>query len=305
MSKSQHKTLYGAAMLGLVATLGSMVALPVAEPANAQTSAQSSRPAPRPGPRPAVSSVIYGTHARQRVDIYSPKDAVDDLPVVVFVHGGGWSRGNSRNVQSKPRHFTASNIIFASTGYRLVPSVSVETQAKDIGAAIQAIVGQANAIGVDPERIVLMGHSAGAQLAALVATDPQYAGDAFGAIRGVILLDGAGYDIGKRMTDMRARSRRVYQRAFGNDGARHRSLSPLTHVGGRDAPHWLALYVEERDASRTQSQALMNALIEAGASASALPIEDTDHGRMNRELGTAAGTAQTEAVDAFLETILK
>ncbi|MEP0393274.1 MAG: alpha/beta hydrolase [Erythrobacter sp.] len=253
----------------------------------------------------AVSSVIFGSHLRQQVDIYTPREAVDDLPVILFVHGGGWSRGNRENVEAKPAHFTASNYIFASTGYRLVPIVSVEEQAKDVGAAVQALVGQASAIGVDPSRIVLMGYSAGAHLAALVATDPQYAGDAFGSIKGVILLDGAGYDIAATMDGADPRRWQVYNAAFGNNPERQAALSPLTHVGGKDAPNWLALYVEQGGESRIQSQALVNALTQLGATASALPIAGTDHRRMKTQLGTQGGAAQTEAVDAFLKVVFE
>jgi arylformamidase len=249
------------------------------------------------------STVIYGAHPRQQVDIYAPTDAVDDLPVVLFVHGGGWSMGNKERVQAKPAHFTASNYIFASTGYRLVPSVNVEEQAKDVGEALKALVGQASALGVDPTRIVLMGHSAGAHLAALVATDPQYSGDAFGAIKGVILLDGAGYDIAKSIDAARPMGRRLYNSAFGTDPERQTLLSPMTHVGGKDAPNWLALYVEERQISRMQSHSLADALTSQGKSASAVAISDTNHGRMNREIGLPAGAAQTQAVDRFLEEV--
>ena len=181
--------------------------------------------------------------------------------------------------------------------------MTVEEQAKDVGEAVKALVGQASSIGVDPNRIVLMGHSAGAHLAALVATDPQYAGEAFGAIRGVILLDGAGYDIATSMDAERLIGRRLYNSAFGTDPERHASLSPLTHVGGEDAPNWLALYVEQRRISRVQSHSLADALKAQGKSASAVAISDTNHGRMNREMGLSAGAAQTEAVDSFLEEV--
>lgn len=280
-------------LIGLFAFAGALAFEGLGTSVNAQSSSR------------AVSSVIYGTHPRQQVDIYAPKDAVDDLPVVLFVHGGGWSMGNRQNVEAKPRHFTSSNTIFASTGYRLVPQVSVEDQAKDIGAAVQALVGQASTIGVDQSRIVLMGHSAGAHLAALVATDPQYAGDAFGSIKGVILLDGAGYDIAATMDAAGPRRWQMYNAAFGSDPQRHTALSPVTHVGGKDAPNWLALYVERRRDSRAQSQALMNALTQAGANASALAIADTNHRRMKTQLGTQEGAAQTEAVDAFLEMVFE
>ncbi|MEQ5787226.1 alpha/beta hydrolase [Erythrobacter sp. NFXS35] len=250
------------------------------------------------------STVIYGSHDRQQVDIYTPDDAVGDTPLVVFVHGGGWSIGNRSAVQAKPQHFKDAGYVFASAGYRLLPDTPVEQQAADIGAALRALRAQAETGGFDPERIVLMGHSAGAHLAALVATDPTYAGDAFGAIRGVVLLDGAGYDVPAAMATPTLEMPNLYRDVFGTDPTRQKALSPITHVGGKDAPHWLALYVAERANSKAQSEALIAALGQAGAQAEAAAINGTDHGRMNRELGTEAGAAQTEAVDAFVERVL-
>ena len=249
------------------------------------------------------STVVYGEHLRQQVDVYTPDDAVGDAPLVVFIHGGGWQIGNRSMVQAKPQHFKDQGYVFASAGYRLLPDAPVEQQAADIGAALRALRGQAESGGFDPDRIVLMGHSAGAHLAALVATDPQYAGDAFAAIKGVVLLDGAGYDVAEAAARPSMELPTLYKDVFGSDPARQKALSPMTHVGGKDAPHWLALYVAERPGSKAQSEALAGALAKAGKDASAVAITGTDHGRMNRELGTEAGKAQTEAVDAFLKRV--
>ncbi len=249
------------------------------------------------------STVIYGQDPRQQVDVYTPEDAVGDAPLVVFVHGGGWQMGNRSLVQAKPQHFKDAGYVFASAGYRLLPDAPVEQQAADIGNALKALRAQAEAGGFDPGKIVLMGHSAGAHLAALVASDPQYAGDAFGAIRGVVLLDGAGYDVAAAVARPSMELPTLYRDVFGTDPARHKALSPISHAGGKDAPNWLALYVAERDQSKAQSEALATALAKAGAQAEAVAIAGTDHGRMNRELGTPAGKAQTEAVDAFLARV--
>ncbi|QIQ86785.1 alpha/beta hydrolase [Erythrobacter sp.] len=256
----------------------------------------------RPAARPA-RSVLYGEHPRQQVDVYEPEAAVDPLPLVLFVHGGGWRIGSHKLVQVKPAHLNAQGYYFASTGYRLVPNVTVEQQAEDIGAALKALRGQAGAIGFDADRIVLMGHSAGAHLAALVATDPKYAGEAFEAIRGVVLLDGAGYDVKAQMAGAAPELWQVYYNAFTADEAVQEALSPVTHVGGRDAPNWLALYVADREASSAQSEALTQRLRASGVEAEAVAVEGTDHGRMNRELGMEAGEAQTRAVDAFLARV--
>jgi len=258
-------------------------------------------------------AIVYGADKRQQIDLYEPEDAVDDLPLILFIHGGGWSMGSHQLVQQKPVHFTNANRFFASAGYRLLPEAPVEEQARDVGAALRALVGQAEVIGFDPSNIVVMGHSAGAHLAALVASDPQYAGSAFDAIRGVILLDGAGYDIAATIARARdrmstlegARTLNLYRDAFGEEETRQRNLSPITHIGGRDAPHWLALFVDTRTQARLQAEALVAALDAAGADANALAIENTDHGRMNREVGTPAGAQQTEAIEAFLARILR
>lgn len=249
------------------------------------------------------STVIYGEHPRQQIDVFTPADAVGDAPLVVFVHGGGWSFGSHKRVQAKPAHFTAAGYAFASAGYRVLPDAPVEQQAADLGAALRALRAQAETGGFDPDRIVLMGHSAGAHLVALLGTDPLYAGEAFGAIRGVVLLDGAGYDVAEAVARRDMAMPTLYRDVFGTDPARHKALSPMAHVGGRDAPHWLALHVAEREASTAQTQALVAALTGAGVQAQAVAVTGSDHGRINREIGTAAGAAQTEAVDAFLARV--
>jgi acetyl esterase/lipase len=247
--------------------------------------------------------MVYGDHLRQQVDVYTPDNAVGDVPLVVFIHGGGWQMGSHKAVQAKPQHFKDLGYVFASAGYRVLPDAPVEQQATDVGAALQALRAQAQTGGFDPDKIVLMGHSAGAHLAALVATDPQYAGDAFGAIKGVVLLDGAGYDVAKAAAMPTMELPTLYKDVFGTDPARQKALSPVTHVGGKDAPHWLALYVAQRPGSKLQSENMINALAKAGRDASAVGIEGTDHGGMNRDLGTEAGKAQTDAVDAFLKRV--
>jgi len=266
--------------------------------------------AERPEPRPFVRairptrSVLFGSHQRQRVDIYEPEGVVEPLPLILFVHGGGWRTGDNKYVQGKPAFYNEKGYYFASTGYRLLPDHPVEDQAADIGAALQSLVGQAGSIGFDPSRVVIMGHSSGAHLAALVASDPKYAGDAFVSIKGAVLLDSAGYDVVQHLEDADFGTKRVYQDAFGYVQERQRALSPITHAGAPDAPNWLALYVDGRAETQKQAQSFVSALVEEGASASALHIEGTDHSRLSREIGTEAGAAQTEAIDAFLKQVV-
>lgn len=250
-------------------------------------------------------TVIYGSHERQQVDLYMPDNPLGEATLVFYIHGGGWSMGNHRMVDAKPAHFTGQGHVFASAGYRVLPDAPVEQQAADLGAALRAVRAQAEDYGFDPARVVLMGHSAGAHLAALLATDPQYAGNAFGAIRGVVLIDGGGYDIALALTMPEMEAPLIYRDVFGTDPARHKALSPLTHVGGRDAPNWLILHVAERPATTRQADIFSSALIKAGRKANVVPLSDTSHMRINREIGTEAGAAQTQAIDAFLQRAMQ
>lgn len=257
-----------------------------------------------PTPNPA-EEVRYGAHTRQAVDFFPARGAAQGPrpPLILFIHGGGWSFGNRhQSLQSKPAHFTGRGFAFGSIGYRVLPDAPVEEQARDAASAIAAMRAQSVRLGFDPDRIVLMGHSAGAHLAALVATDTSYAGRDFAAIRGVLLLDGAGYDIARQMASGGPVTGRMYDAAFGNDPARQRALSPMSHAAAPNAPSWLILHDGNRAASGEQSRALGAALIRAGAAAEVVAVADTDHGRLNRELGTQ-GDVATAAVDAFLDRI--
>ncbi len=247
--------------------------------------------------------ITYGDHLKQAVDYYRANNVDSAPPLVLFVHGGGWTIGDrTRTAHAKPDHFTANGYAFASTGYRLLPEAPVEDQARDVALAIRTLRAQADELGFDANRIVLMGHSAGAHLAALVSTDPAYAGEDMAAIRGVVLLDGAGYDVPANMARGDVQLPRLYKRVFGSDPARQAALSPITHVGAPDAADWLILHVANRRQSRDQSEALGAKLRDAGVKAEVVAVENTDHGRMNRELGKG-GDAATAAVDGFLNRL--
>lgn len=269
--------------------------------------AQRGREGGRAAPAIGGSELSFGDDARQRLD-YWPAAAgnAGAPPLILFIHGGGWSIGDKRQgAGDKSVTYPAMGYAFASTNYRLVPAVTPADQAADIAAAVALLRRDAVRLGHDPDRIVLMGHSAGAHLAALVATDPRYlqgAGVPMAAIAGVILLDGAGYDVPRQMADAPGLDR-FYRPAFGDDPARQRALSPINHVGGEDAARWLILHVAERDQSAEQSRLLGNALRAAGASVEVRGIARASHMSINRDAGRP-GTIEGEAIAAFLRGVV-
>lgn len=261
----------------------------------------SERAAMRAGPLPAGwREARFGSDPRQSLDWVLPADVKGKVPVLLFIHGGGWSIGDKRMaVADKAAHFTAKGWAFASTNYRLVPQATVEQQAADVAAAVALLRQQS---GVDPDRIVLMGHSAGAHLAALVATDPNYlaaAGVPLRAVRGVVLLDGAGYDVVQQMANPRNRVQTMYTQAFSTDPKRQAALSPQRHAASPNAGAWLILPVAGRKDSVAQSEGLAAAVRAGGATARVAPQAGKTHASLNKQLGAKDDPATAE-VDRFL-----
>lgn len=252
-----------------------------------------------------VREESYGADPLQKLDLVVPAGA-KKTPLLVFVHGGGWSIGDKRGAEAtKVEHFGAQGWAVASLNYRLVPQARVEQQAADIASALAWLRANAAERDLDPDRIVLMGHSAGAHLVALVGTDTRYlkeAGVPLSAIRGEVLLDGAGYDIAAQMAGGFNPVAPMYDAAFGKGVARQKALSPIVHAGAPNVTNWLILPVASRADSRRQSEGLAEALRRAGDRATVTPVPDTSHGKLNRQLGTV-GDFATARVDAFLSAL--
>jgi arylformamidase len=304
----RHRPLIAAiALVSLVASGASS--------AVARTAAAQNTPG-RTGAETATASrqtLAYGPGPLQQLDYWATSRATTPAgaPLVVFIHGGGWKRGDKQMMDgsAKLRHWQALGYAVASVNYRLVPDVRVEDQAADIAAALALLKARAPMLGFDPARIALVGHSAGAHLAALVGTDPAYlaaAGLSPGDIRGIVPLDGAAYDVPRQIKDGGRIMRGTYLQAFGDDPARQRALSPVFHAAAPNAPEFLILHVEREDGT-AQSEALARALRQAGTPAMLQGFAGKGlrgHARINRELGEADYPA-TPMVAAFLARIFE
>lgn len=261
-------------------------------------------------PVPGQTDMAYGTDPLQRLDFWraTPASAAvrKEAPLIVFVHGGGWKRGDKSNATgtTKVSHYLGLGYAVASIDYRLVPANSVEEQAQDVASAVAWLRAQSARLGVDPRNIVLMGHSAGAHLAALVGTDMRYfakAGLAPDAVRGIVLLDGAAYDVPRQIAEGGNFMHDTYLQAFGTAPARQKALSPTTHAARPNAPDFLILHIA-RDDSTAQSTALGAALRQAGTPAEVQGVEGTGlrgHAAINRDLGSPDYPA-TAIVDAYI-----
>lgn len=262
------------------------------------------------GPKaPASETIRYGSDPLQVLDIWRAEGTKGPAPLIVYVHGGGWKRGSKDNATGrfKPVHYPEQGYAFASINYRLVPAATVEQQAADVASAVRALIDRASTLGIDRRRIVLMGHSAGAHLVALVGTDERYlrgAGLSFADIAGVIPNDGAAYDVPAQMKDGPPIMQATYKQAFGTDPARQKALSPTAQAAAPNAREFLLLYVQRPDGVR-QAKALGDALVAGGSRVEhgSFPGEGLKgHAEINRSLGDSAYPA-TATVDAWLKRV--
>ncbi|MCA9052431.1 MAG: alpha/beta hydrolase [Planctomycetaceae bacterium] len=247
---------------------------------------------------------VTGGYELQKLDAWW-NPGRSDQPVMVYVHGGGWRQGDKRNVVEKPAAFARRGFAFVSVNYRLHPEADFREQAADVARAIKHVVDSSDRVGVNPQRLYLMGHSAGAHLAALVATDEKYLKDvglSLDTIKGVVLLDGAGYDIPNQLANVgRARAETLYTTVFTKDPDVQREASPLAHVGaGKGIPPFLILPIADRPDSGVQSDRLAEKLNQEGVSARVVRCPGQTHGSINQQFGTTDHLATVEAFQ-FLE----
>ncbi len=259
--------------------------------------------------------MAYGSQERQVLDIYAPAGR-QGLPVVFWIHGGGWQTGDKSGVQLKPQAFVEAGFVFVATNYRLLPKVEMATIFADVAQSLGWVFKNIAQHGGDPQRILVMGHSAGAQLAALLCTDARYlkaAGVPFSSIKGCVPLDGDTYDIPAMIETAETRLRVHnmpmptfgHRIKFGNTPALHREYSAVTHVArDRGTPPFLMLYVADHPDTSIQARRMEAVLKDAGVPVKGFAARETNHTRINAELG-APGDATTKVLFDFVAACLK
>jgi len=201
---------------------------------------------------------------KRTLDVYSPAGA-KNLPVVFWIHGGGWQTGDKGDVKGKPQAFMEKGFVFVSTNYRLLPAVDMGTLIRDVAQAFRWVEDHVAEFGGDPKRVLVGGHSAGAQLAAILCTDERYLkeqGVGFDVLKGCVPLDGDTYDVPAiiEVAETRWRVHHLppakfgHREKFGNDPARHKDFSAVTHVAkDKNIPPFLVLHVADHPDTTAQA----------------------------------------------------
>jgi arylformamidase len=253
--------------------------------------------------------------AKRTLDVYAQAGA-KNLPVVFWIHGGGWQTGDKSDVKLKPQWFMDKGFVFVSVNYRLLPDVDMGTLIRDVAKSFRWVEDHVAEYGGDPKRVLVGGHSAGAQLAAILCTDERYLKEqsvAFDVLIGCVPVDGDTYDVPAiiEVAETRWRvhhlppSKNGHREKFGNDPAKHRDFSAVNHVAkGKGIPPFLVLHVSSHPDTTAQAQRLGAVLKDAGVSVRVFGAKDSEHSKLNNDLGLPDDPA-TKALDEFVTLTTK
>ncbi|HYN38570.1 MAG TPA: alpha/beta hydrolase [Rhodospirillales bacterium] len=230
----------------------------------------------------AQRDIDYGPDVRQRLDVYTPSGlrtaARTPAPVVVFFYGGSWSGGRRAWYRFVGEAFTRRGYIVVIPDYRVYPEVRFPTFVEDGAAAVAWVRTHAADFGGDPDRVFLMGHSAGAHIAALLVTDRRYLaaqGIDERAVRGMIGLAGPyAFD-----PSQYASTRPIFASA-----PEIESTQPVSFVEGGEPPMLLLHGASDRTVFPVNSFALADRIRATGGTVDVIEYRGMGHIRIVLEL---------------------
>lgn len=265
--------------------------------------------------KPNIPYVESG-HERQVLDIYAPDEGSGEHhPVMFWIHGGGWESGDKTDLEQKPRVFTERGFVFVSINHRFLPDVKMNALIGDVAKAFAWVQKNIAEDGGDPNRIFVGGHSSGAQLAALLCTDDRYLreeGVSVEVIKGCVPVDGDTYDIPKIISTAEMRQDLYggepftfgHRQKFEDEPKKHLEYSAVTHVAkGKSISPFLILYFAGNPDTSAQAHLLGDALKEAGIPVTVFGKEDSNHSRLNDDLGNVNDPA-TQELYRFLDPLV-
>src|SRR5688572_24935282 len=266
--------------------------------------------------QPVTRDIPYASaHERQVLDVYAPAGA-KNLPVVFWIHGGGWQSGDKSMVALKPKAFTDAGFVFVSINHRLLPAVDMGAITRDVASALGWVHKNIATHGGDPARVLVMGHSSGGQLAALMCTDDRYGkaeGFSLTIIKGCVPVDADTFDIPAiiEMAETRARVHHLplptygHRQKFGNDPAKHLDFSAVTHIAkNKGIPPFLILHIGGNPDTGAQARRMAAVLQTAGISAKVVAGRETTHASINDNIGVPNDPV-TKEVLAFVAQAIK
>jgi len=266
---------------------------------------------------PASSAQEHAVYAEpagplHTLDVYAMPGA-EHAPVMLWIHGGGWETGDKSDVAQKPQFFVDRGFVFVSINYRLLPKVEMIDIFHDVAKSFRWVHDHIAEYGGEPKRVLVGGHSAGAQLAALLCTDERFLkaeGLPLTTLKGCVPVDGDTYDVPLQVATSDARYRSQgqptpkmgYAGQFGTP-EQQRDLSAVRHIArNKGIPPFLILHVADHTDTTAQAHRLWSELREAGVEAKVFGASGTDHVKLDSNLGVEGDPATFELF-AFVERL--
>jgi len=227
---------------------------------------------------------VAGGHERNRLDLYLPEKAAGPLPVIVWVHGGGWNAGDK--AQSPAIPFAAKGYAVASVNYRLSQDAIFPAQIQDCKAAVRWLRANAGKYGLDTNRFAAWGGSAGGHLVALLGTAGAAKelegsggnGDQSSRVQAVV--DWYGPTDFLTIPEKSTRTQLLGGLPQQNK-EKAAKASPVTYAS-KDCPPFLIMHGDkDNTVPFSQSEELAEVLKKAGAEVTFLTVKDAGHGGPN------------------------
>jgi len=217
------------------------------------------------------SGIPYGPNKRNALDVYVPKQRSGPMPVVVFFYGGSWKRGDRANYLFAADALANRGYLAILPDYRVYPKVRFPAFVEDGAKAVRWALEHAAEFGGDPDRLYLMGHSAGAHIATMLTLDERYLateGVSAKRIRGTIALAGPYAFYPSRTRSIAP----IFDHLSDENAAR-----PITFVDGDEAPLLLIHGEDDKIVRATNTVALSKAVRDAGGRVRQIIYPDVGH----------------------------
>jgi acetyl esterase/lipase len=244
----------------------------------------------------------YGSDPKQKIDI-TTKDEAKGLPVVVFLHGGVWQLGDRTQFAHVGTAFATRGFVAVTASYRLAPRHRWPAQIEDAAAVVAFVHENAAKWGGDPEKLFVVGHSAGGQLAMMMLYDPTHLAKhklTPANIKGVVALSGV-FDLRAPLDEDQDDGgfARFVAPVFGADLKALRAASPIDAVKKTGIPLLFITSTADYAAMRAQTEQMARALALLGEKVPVVVVDGPDHFALVTQIGEP-GDKVTDEVTRFL-----
>ncbi|MNK54580.1 Phenmedipham hydrolase [compost metagenome] len=246
------------------------------------------------------------TDEANTLNIFYKNDSIKDKPVLVFIHGGSWSSGKKETYWWLGRNFARKGVVTVIINYPLAPNVQYEKMGDDCALAVKWVSENIATYKASPDKIFIMGHSAGAHLAELINADPKYLKKAGikNPIKGIILNDPFGLDMHEYLTTVEKDHFYFdFIRTFTEQPEVWKTASPMDYVNNIKNPHLLFYGSKTYGAIKLQTPKLYEKLKANGVRAEIKEIKGKSHVPMISQM-IFGGNQLYEDILGFIEQIV-